>query len=296
MLPARLLLPGLLLAVALPAPTQKPETCTRRWTFPVPFYQSVAWSPDGSRLAFAAVTTSWEDGYGIFVVGRDGASPARLDTGGLPALFPAFSPDGSRLAFQGKRDGNSDVYVMPAAGGPMTRLTDLEASDGYPSWSPDGTRIAFHSDRDGDYEIWVMDADGSDPVRLTDHPADDYNPAWSPDGSRIAFDSDRDETEGDEIYVVAPDGSGLARVVEAGVFPAWSPDAREILYAEKGLYRVALDGSGLTRLLDNAVAGAWSPDGSTIAAAAIEFDAECRDRHSLVLLDPDGPLRRKLRP
>jgi Tol biopolymer transport system component len=285
-----------LLAGPIPGRAQDTSTCERQWTFPVPFYQSVAWSPDGSRIAFSAITTTWDDGYGLFVVNADGSGLTRIDTGGAAALYPVFSPDGSQIAFSSKRDDNTDVSVMRVGGTGATRLTQHEANDGYPTWSPDGARIAFHTNRDGNYEIYVMNADGSDPVRLTDHPADDYNPAWSPDGSCIAFDSERNEIEGDEIYVVGPDGSGLAQVVEKGVFPAWSPDGKKILFAWKGLYTVGADGSQRSRLLENAVSGAWSPDGSTIAAAAIEYDKDCKDHHSLVLLEADGTVRKQLLP
>jgi len=285
-----------LLAASMPGRAQDASACERTWTFPVPFYQSIAWSPDGSQIAFSAITTTWDDGYGIFVVNADGSGLTRIDTGGAAALYPVFSPDGSQIAFSSKRDDNTDVWIMRVDGTDATRLTQHEANDGYPSWSPDGARIAFHTNRDGNYEIYVMNADGSDPVRLTDHPADDYNPAWSLDGSRIAFDSDRDEIEGDEIYVVGPDGSGLSQVVEQGVFPAWSPDGKEILFAQEGLYRVGADGSGRSRLLESAVCGAWSPDGLTIAAATIEYDEDCKDHHSLVLLEADGTVRKKLLP
>jgi TolB protein len=139
-----------------------------------------------------------------------------------------------------------------------------------------------------------MNADGSGVVRITNHPADDYNPSWSRDGRSIAFDSDRDEVEGDEIYVVTPDGTDLALVVGEGVFPSWSPDSKEILFTLEGLWAVAVDGSGRRRLLEDAVYGAWSPDGSTIAVAARTYDQDCKDHHSLVLLEPDGTVRKKL--
>ena len=288
----------LLALCAMTAAGESPdaEPCEAGWTFPVPFYQSVAWAPDGSRLAFSAVTTSWDDGYRIFLVDRDGADMRRLQTGAEPALYPAFSPDGSRIAYSSGRGGDSDVYVIEVDGGKTTRLTHGEGADGYPSWSPDGAKIAFHSARDGNYEIYVMNADGSDETRITEHPADDYNPAWSPDGRWIAFDSDRDEVEGDEIYAASPDGSDLALVVAEGVFPTWSPDSKRILFTLGGLWSAGTDGSDRVRLLEKSVYGAWSPDGSTIAAAATELDEDCRDHHSLVLLEADGTLRRRLMP
>ena len=258
--------------------------CPREWTFPVPFHQSVSWSPDGSRLAFSAVTTSWDDGYRIFVINADGTDTRQLETGGDGDLYPVWSPDGLRIAFASERDGNSDIYVMQVDGTQVVRLTTHEARDSYPSWAPDGTRLAFHSERDGNAEIYVMDADGGNQTRITNHPANDYNPAWSPDGSRVAFDADRDSVAGDEIYVIAPDGSGLARVVDAGVFPTWSPDGKQILFAAQGLYVVGVDGSGRTQLFDRVVQAAWSPDGRTIAAATVEYDEECKDHHILVTL------------
>src|SRR3954471_15114259 len=36
-------------------------------------------------------------------------------------MFPRFSPDGKWIAFTGQYDGNTEVYLMPAAGGPPRR-------------------------------------------------------------------------------------------------------------------------------------------------------------------------------
>jgi Tol biopolymer transport system component len=84
--------------------------------------------------------------------------------------------------------------------------------------------------------------------------------------------------------------------VEEGVFPTWSPNSKEILLTLKRLWAVAADGSRRRRLLEHGVYGAWSPDGSMIAVAATEYDEDCKDHHSLVLLEPDGTLRKKLLP
>ena len=99
---------------------------------------------------------------------------------------------------------NSDVYVVPAAGGTEVNLTDQPASDpsgwdASPSWSPDGSRIAFISGRDGNPDIWVMDADGGNPANLTASIEHETDPEWSPDGSRIVFSA--------SLETKLPDGS-----------------------------------------------------------------------------------------
>ena len=54
---------------------------------------------------------------------RAGGSARRLTSAPGAELFPKFSPDGRSIAFTAEYDGNSDVYVIPAAGGEPRRLT-----------------------------------------------------------------------------------------------------------------------------------------------------------------------------
>ena len=86
---------------------------------------------------------------------------------------PQVSPDGSRVAFAltevdlegGKR--NTDLWLVPVAGGEPRRITSSPASDSRPRWSPDGTRIAFLSARDGSSQVWALDLAGGEPRKLT---------------------------------------------------------------------------------------------------------------------------------
>lgn len=63
---------------------------------------------------------------------------------------PQWSPDGTRIAFVSDRTGkayddshNTDVWVIPAAGGALTRISDHAFEDENPRWSPDGKQILF---------------------------------------------------------------------------------------------------------------------------------------------------------
>src|SRR5450432_3672710 len=82
----------------------------------------------------------------LWTVRRTGGDARRL-TIGAGASRPFFSPDGKWLAFTGKREGEAQVYVMPAAGGAPRRLTDHPYGDATIGWSDDGQAIIIRSDR-----------------------------------------------------------------------------------------------------------------------------------------------------
>ena len=65
----------------------------------------------------------------LYTVSPAGGTARRLtDTPGY-AIFPRFSADGTQLAFTAQYDGNTEVYVMPAAGGTPKRLTTSATLD-----------------------------------------------------------------------------------------------------------------------------------------------------------------------
>ncbi len=184
------------------------------------------WSPDGTKIAFAAKSNGNLD---IYTITADGTGLRRLTDEAGDEFGPCWSPNGARIAFAWEQGGNTDVWVMKADGSDRFRLTDDPANDRSPAWSPDGGKIAFVSDRDGNDEIYLMDGRGKGVTRLTEHPASDVTPRWSPDGKRIAFASDRDGLY--QLFVMAAGGSDVAKI-GPGVArnPSWSPNGDRIAY------------------------------------------------------------------
>ncbi len=141
-----------------------------------------AWSPDGTKIAYAS-------DYQIYVMRADGGKPSRLTHDNGYDGAPTWSPDGKKIVFDSLCDGcgNNQIYSVNADGTGLTQLTQGSSNDFDPAWSPDGTKIAFASGSDYDYWIYTMNWDGSERTRLNMERGMRFAPTWSPDGRLIAY-------------------------------------------------------------------------------------------------------------
>ncbi len=111
-----------------------------------------------------------------------------------PALLggPAGTPT---LVFASSRDGDSEIYRMPAmpldgGGDKATRLTAFYKDDFAPISAPDGKTIVFSSDREGPVRLFAMAPDGTHQHRLTARgggDGDEVEAIWSRDGKQLAY-------------------------------------------------------------------------------------------------------------
>ena len=92
-----------------------------------------AWSPDGTKIAFASTRDSSSE---IFVMDPNGANVTRLTSNPAQDAQPAWSPDGSKIAFVTDRDGNGEIYVMNLDGTGQVNITNNPAGDSRPAWRP----------------------------------------------------------------------------------------------------------------------------------------------------------------
>src|SRR5687768_9648341 len=209
-----------------------------------------AWSPDGSRLAFAGYNQP-----GILVLNLADWSVTILPVNGQS---PAWSPDGLKLAFAA-----DELYVMDADGSNVVQITSNMGFVGQPTWSADGSTIAFACQIDpGNPDICTIQADGTGFARLTSDPAADYGPAFSPDGSKIAF-STASPFSNPHIAVMNTDGTGLTQLAPVAFDPAWSPDGTRIAFVSPYEGACPADGTICTDSI-----GIMNADGTNVTILA----------------------------
>ena len=73
-----------------------------------------------------------------------------------------FSPNDRWISFcaaKMNQAGISTIYVVPAAGGTWTHITEGRTFDDKPRWSPDGRMLYFISNRNGFFNVWGVKFD-----------------------------------------------------------------------------------------------------------------------------------------
>src|SRR6266571_4205252 len=189
-----------------------------------PTIYTIAWSPEGLRLASAGVGTDihvWDVATGQDIVTYTGHSGLLPDVWAL-----AWSPQGDRIA---STCGDKTIRLWDATTG--KRIATFQTSSDWVymiAWSPDGRCLALAN---GNATAEILDAStGRMLLTYRGHHQGVRDIAWSPDGSRLATSSNDttvqiwDATTGTCLYTHEEHAAWTTSV-------AWSPDGTRIASA-----------------------------------------------------------------
>ncbi|MGO0063771.1 S9 family peptidase [Brevibacillus fluminis] len=198
--------------------------------------QSIAWSPDGKRLACLI---------------QDVEDTSTTDVKVITKLRYKHDSKG----FRGHHMNH--IWVVEAASGEARQVTSGDWEDIDPVWSPDSRSIIFLSDRSETRDfnhvpaLWKLDVETGECVKLVQCAGFTLAPRFSPDGKWIAyFDHQYGETNAcnDEVWLIPAEGGEARNLTgmldrstanwvgsdvkwDAGVHqPTWSKDGRYLYF------------------------------------------------------------------
>lgn len=230
---------------------------------------SVAFSPDGTRIAFIC-TTSFAV-YSIYT-----ATPAGTDAQKITEV------KGHPQGLVWLRDGTSVVFANDAGdGGGLWRVASDRSvsrfafgeSASTPALTIGGARLAYVRGHRV-IDIWRLELESASAAqattRLISSTRQQMMPQYSPDGRHIAFQSNRSGSS--EIWIADADGENPARITSFGGpptgAPSWCSDGRRVAFDSRtsgssSLYVVDI-GERLPRKVattaTNLALPAWSTD------------------------------------
>jgi TolB protein len=252
------------------------------------------WTPDGRAVA-ASVSLGLPH---LFSVPLPDGQPTPLTAGDWAVYQAELSPDGSQIVYSGTKNGDDDIWVVPATGGESRFVSGAPGFDGSVAWSPDGKRVSFTSVRAGNPDVWIAPVDSGPATRLTDWPSAEWSSRWSPDGKTIAFASSR-ESPGFDIWTMPANGGTATRVTRLGAIGAlrWSPDGKSIAFdaqvesaGGRGVFVVAPTGGAPRQLAPPTSFGPeWTRDGREISVMQCD-----RGYCAIDIRTPDGKRLRTL--
>jgi len=198
---------------------------------------SPAFSPDGSRIAFAWDGPQMTGKFDLYVKALNSETTIRLTQHPSDWISAAWSPDGTQIAIHRVDGKDTGLYLVPALGGPERKLkaTKVPYTVITPlTWTPDGKWIGYTEAPIEDKDIFWISVDSLEVRGKPRNPACllEGEPAYSHSGNEYGYICVHNIDEF-EIYSVAKDGEPKHIVTTHGFLQrwAWSADDKHLILA-----------------------------------------------------------------
>jgi Tol biopolymer transport system component len=269
-------------------------------------FTTIAWAPDGQKLALVEGGPLWDELKSVYIVRADGSGLTKVGDG----YAPDWSSDSRRISYvtnftTSEEGSEQELRIFDSEDGSdrvvakrrwVSGLWPIESV----SYSPDDGLIAVYvAGLQMEGQLVIVDGAGSTIWQAPDliYSADSF--AWSPDGQYIAYRDSGEPFMGGEEPSLKIVGVRTREVVaslpEAGFWPRWSPDGEKIaafLWHEGGAFQVMIVDAQSGELLyrSDQVFGdiwhsrpSWSPDDSRLLLSSSEEGGG-----DVLVMDEDG--------
>ena len=222
----------------------------------------------------------------IWTADENGQNVRRLTVHKARDIYPRFSPDGKWIAFSSDRNGNLDVFIIPAEGGATKQLTFHSADDTVLGWSPDSRSVLFASNRGEDFmgKLYTIGIDGG-----MERSAGSDMGVWgcySPDGKKLAINRKGQvywrkyyrgayQTDVTVMDIAAKKFTDVTDFDGEDSWPMWSTDGHIYFVSDR-------DGNGLTNLWRVPEAGGKAEKISSFKSGDVRWPAMSSDGKTIV--------------
>ena len=178
------------------------------------FGRSLAWAPDGDKIAFIAKHHDANYLFEVNILTGELTQYLELDFDNVTS--PDYDGSGERIVFSALKEGQTDLYVVELLTGEVDRLTFDPFNDTHPSWHPRTGEIVYTSERGAKNRLVLVNLIQGTERLLTGTTYNAISPSWTPDGTSILFCSDREGIYDIHKLEIRPQSSVNSRQLEDG--------------------------------------------------------------------------------